>query len=112
MRAWMVAGLLWPALAGAQTNLFSHNRGSPQLTDADYKALYASVVKLTATNPPVVGETTRWRNPSSRASGSSTLAGADGACRRIAHHVSTPAKPSYDATLTWCPTPQGWKVKS
>jgi surface antigen len=100
--------------AFAQVNPFRGSRSTPLGAD-DIAALTDATTRLLDRPQLVAGGIETWTNPKSGASGTVTAGSVvqrkGMACRVVRYQNIVPG-PDADrvATLTWCKTPDGWKI--
>lgn len=108
----------WALSANAQFNPFLGAANTPALTSDDWGLLNDGADKLNADPRAHSGQTERWKNPRSGASGSITLTGAfrtDGMdCHALRYTIAVRSRTgtrSYN--VNWCRDAAGeWKIKS
>jgi surface antigen len=108
----IAACLSQPAIA--QINPFRGSSGTP-LNAADITALTDATNRLLDRPDLVAGGIETWSNPQSGASGTVTAGNAVQrkglACRVVRYQHTIPGPhPQRSVTLTWCKTPDGWKI--
>ena len=112
----IAACLSEPALA--QINPFRGSSGTP--LNADDLAALTNATNLLLDRPQVsAGDVEAWSNPQSGISGTvtagdpaqRTIRGKNLSCRVVRYQITAPgARPERRATLTWCNTPDGWRI--
>jgi surface antigen len=101
-----------PALA--QINPFRGNRRTP--LNADDIAALTNATNLLLDRPQLAaGDAETWSNPQSGASGTVTAGDPvrrKGLACRVLRYQTVVARPGTERTitLTWCKTPDGWKI--
>ena len=103
-----VASVVVPAQA--QINPFRNSSGRPLNRD-DLAALNEATNRLLEHPQLEVGSVESWNNPRSGVEGTVTAGNPvtrrGMACRVVFYHLNIRNR---DATLTWCRTPDGWRI--
>jgi len=103
-----------PIGAQAQVNPFLSS-SSAGLRSSDFQVMHDAARKLAAQGHPADGTSQAWSNPQTGASGSVTVEGTFHhkamLCRKVEYRAqSAPGADELSAEVSWCKTPNGWKM--
>ncbi|HEY7580519.1 MAG TPA: hypothetical protein VH855_23255 [Acetobacteraceae bacterium] len=112
----LMIGVCLPGAALAQINPFRGTRGMPLNSD-DVSVLTDATNRLLDRPGLTAGAKETWSNPKSGVNGTITAGNAvkqKGLACRVMHYDYTVPGPrsERDRKLTWCKTPNGWKIGS